>query len=187
MSEKPASPATAIYSTCTKASKCRHLAQKKRAKWRACIIDFNGHRRHIGSALACLEPAVDLINDVDATSTPHDTTVLVAFFQRLERINNFHCAIPTSFGKISSCGPYAFVQSLSTMGTANFSSLITKKLAAYFHTRPSSGRYGILKGAYLRQLVRRMWSVNRMFTIAWHGEYPPFRFFQNIKATCMPI
>jgi hypothetical protein len=42
----------------------------------------------------------------------------------------------------------------------------TKKLAAYFHTRPSSGRYGKLKGTYLKQLVRRMWSVNRMITIA---------------------
>ena len=157
-----------------------------RAKWRACFIDTNGPHRRIGSALACLEPAVDLINDVDTAPTSHDTTVLVTLLKRLERINNFHCIIPASFGKNSSCGPYALVHSLSTTGTANFSSQSPKKLAAYFHTRPSSGRYGKLKGAYLRQLVRRMWSVNRMFTIAWHGEYPPFRFFQNIKATCMP-
>ena len=153
-----------------------------RAKWRACFIDINGRHRRIDLALAGLEPAVDLINDVYATPTSHNTAVLVALLKRLERINNLHCTIPTGFSKISSCGPYAFVQSLSTTWTANFSNQSPKKLAAYFHTRPSSGRYGKLKGAYLRQLVRRMWSVNRMFTIAWHGEYPPFRIFSEYKS-----
>ncbi len=149
---------------------------------------FSGRHRRKILALACFKPSVDLINNKYATPTSHNTTVLVTLLKRLERINNFHCTIPTSFGKISSCGPYAFVHSLSTTGAAKFGRYsTTKKLAAYFHTRPSSGRYGKLKGAYLRQLVRRMWSVNRMITIAWHGEYPSFRFFQNIKATCMPV
>jgi hypothetical protein len=60
----------------------------------------SGLRRNLLSALACLEPTVDLVDNVYAAPTSHDTAVLVAFLKRLERIDNFHGVIPRSFSKI---------------------------------------------------------------------------------------
>ena len=42
------------------------------------------------SALAGFEPAVDLVDDVDAATTTNDTAVPIAPLQRLEGIYDFH-------------------------------------------------------------------------------------------------
>src|ERR1700755_2322751 len=44
----------------------------------------------LSSALARLEPRIDLVDDVDAPLAPHDAAVLVALFQRLQRIGDLH-------------------------------------------------------------------------------------------------
>ena len=43
-----------------------------------------------GSALPRLEPAVGLVDDVDASAPPHDLAVLVALLQCLQRTNDLH-------------------------------------------------------------------------------------------------
>ncbi len=45
------------------------------------------------SALACLEPTVDLVDDVDAAATTNDSAVPIALLQRLEGIPDFHSSI----------------------------------------------------------------------------------------------
>src|SRR3954451_1250732 len=45
-------------------------------------------------ALACLEPRVGLVDDVDAALAPHQATVLVASLRRLERVADLHGPVP---------------------------------------------------------------------------------------------
>jgi hypothetical protein len=47
-----------------------------------------------GSALARFEPGMSLVDDIDAPFAAHDATVLVALFQRLQRIDDLHARTP---------------------------------------------------------------------------------------------
>src|SRR5262249_51893968 len=47
-----------------------------------------------GSALARLIPRIGLIDDKDAPLAPYDAAVLVAFLQRLQRIDDLHAHVP---------------------------------------------------------------------------------------------
>jgi hypothetical protein len=42
------------------------------------------------SALTGLEPRVHLVDDVGAASAAHDLAILVALFQRFQRVGDFH-------------------------------------------------------------------------------------------------
>ena len=44
----------------------------------------------LGAALASLKAGVGLVNDVDATATTYDLTVLVTSLQRLEGVGDLH-------------------------------------------------------------------------------------------------
>src|SRR5579872_6519029 len=44
----------------------------------------------MASALARLEARVGLVDHEDAAATPHDAAILVALFQRLQRIDDLH-------------------------------------------------------------------------------------------------
>src|SRR5258708_7145047 len=55
-----------------------------------------------GSALARLEPRIDLVDQIDAPAAPHDAAVLVALLQRLQRIDDLHVPIPRKRRNIGS-------------------------------------------------------------------------------------
>src|ERR1700732_978289 len=65
------------------------------------------------SALARLEARIDLVDDVDAPLAPHDAAILVALFQRLQRIGDLHDTGPTEGAEHRY--PDARGQSLSTL------------------------------------------------------------------------
>ena len=61
-------------------------------------------------ALPGLEPAVGLVDDVDAAAPSHDLRVLVALLQRLQRANDLHPVHPGPEAPASTCA----LRSLST-------------------------------------------------------------------------
>src|ERR1051325_3023687 len=69
---------------------------------RCCAAPRNDGFRSGGSALAGLEARIGFVDDVDAPLAPHDAAVLVALFQRLERIGDLHDTGPRKARNIGS-------------------------------------------------------------------------------------
>jgi hypothetical protein len=74
-------------------SACRKATSPKNAQGcMAIAAQLSSARRRL--ALAGLEPAVRLVDHVDATLAAHDAVVAVATAKRFQRVADFHGTVP---------------------------------------------------------------------------------------------